>query len=320
MGIKEKIIERGYNAIRAGHMEVDYHKQDTRKALREDLFAVGRNLRDKHDFRFAGMMAISGFNLPLKAILETSTKTFAGFLYDAFPAFYQEGLSLIHREIPEFLHSYFTTEGDDMSDLTSIYTRLFSLGMAYVTTDLVVCLREKAFEKARLNEEKRETREVAKSIADLGSVAVIGVPWTYAKYKMMQSAAKEVNESARALATGSAVLFDAAAQPVKGYLLDVCCDPSDYKKSERTPGWFKNMSKRSRRNFLYGSLAASSLLTAGWYAVNPAPFFPANAKDDVSIEEAIEENRKRGLGRELIGSNERVLDERDSVRGLEDFL
>jgi hypothetical protein len=268
------------------------YKKSPLETVKYDCGRVWENVKENHMKRMAGMIAFSGLNMPLKAGLETSSKTLAGWLYEVSPKFYQEGLDLVSRELPDVMTPYFTTTGEEMSDWTSLSTRLFSLGVAYATTDIVIWARKTAFDQAKLDREKKKIREASKYLLDSASVGVIGVPWTYIKYSLMQKATQEVNKAAKTYATGGSVLFDSVFQPLKGWLLDVCVDLAGGDKNERTPKFLSNLSDKSKRILLLGSFGLSALATAGVYAFNDAPFFPSQNE---SVVESVEENQTRGL-------------------------
>jgi len=307
----EKVKE--YSSRCKSHLKE--YRQEPIEMVKSDIYAFGRNIRDNHGKRMAAAMALSGFTTPLKCYLETSGKNIMHTVYEISPDLIQKGADLVYYSVPESMNWLlnFSTTGEEMSDLSSILARVFSISTGYVFGQFVFDkIREKPFQKLGLRK-PGFMRGIGKATYDFNLAMTLGGLWEYLKYTGVQCVIGNVDSSKTTNSTMTVLFPTALMNIIRGWLLDVSGELVDYRDSERTPEWLKNKSKRFKKDLFHGlclgALAGSVLV----YYFNHAPFFPSDVEErNLIIQEgSLDDSLRNGLKGEIV--EEDILDLRNKL-------
>lgn len=269
-----------------------------KKIIISDVYSIGRNLKEKHSLRVAGVMGLSGITMPLKAYLETSGKGINSMVYNGSPEFLQKGFDILGSSLPESMSWLvnFSTAGEEMSDLNSILSRAQSLALSYVVASVAIKGREFALKELDVRKGGK-LREMGKLSFDFGSAITLGSGLDYIRYGISQALTNSIDVANRTNATLAVAMPTAVLHMFRGWFLDVGGDLIGYKESERTPKFIANKSQKFKKNLFWGltmgAFAGSSLV----YYYNDAPFFQSQGNQ---IVETVEENSERGLGKNCL--------------------
>ena len=311
-----KLIERGkrYKDVLRDH--VGEYRNDFSGTLGLDSCAVGRNIRDGHSKRMAGVMGLSGITMPLKAAVETCGGSVNRFIYDSSPELFQKVFDMVYYSVPESMNFLvdFSADSGGIDDVTSMASRFISLASAYVLADSVIFGRDLVLKKFKLRDEGK-IKEVGKLGVDFGTALTLGSGWEYVKYGVAQVMTKSLDAATRTNATMAVALPTSALHMFRGWFLDVGTDLVGCGEGERTPKFLKNKSLKFKKKVFNSLLMASVLGTAGVYYFNGVPL---SYGDDSSKLEDVGDSFELNI-RENLFSCEDVGIGMDLERMLNDF-